>query len=184
MRVVRIAMKKREQPKKKLHNCDYPGCTEAGEFRAPRDRTLTSYYWFCQKHVAEYNKNWDFLKGLSPDEIENQIKNDVGWQRPTWKLGTEEIHYRADKAQDNFGVFSEIHLGMSGHYNPPRPKYPAKITNAMAFMQLDFPLTLADVKKRYKTLAKKYHPDISKKEASLFQKLSDHYQTLVDFLKK
>ena len=174
---------KRKQPlKKRLHDCDFPGCPEAGEFRAPKDRTLSSYYWFCQKHVAEYNKNWDFLKGLSPDEIEDQIQNDVGWQRPTWRLGTEGIQYRADKIQDGFGVFKEARLGMSGHYNPPQPKYPAKITNAMAFMQLEHPLTLQAVKKKYKALAKKYHPDISKKDASLFQKLSTAYTTLVEFL--
>ena len=63
-------MKRKQPPKKRLHDCDFPGCPEAGEYRAPKDRTLSSYYWFCQKHVAEYNKNWDFLKGLSPDEIE------------------------------------------------------------------------------------------------------------------
>ena len=175
-------MKRKQIPKKRFHDCDYPGCPEAGEYRAPKDRTLTSYYWFCQKHVAEYNKNWDFLKGLSPEEIEDQIQNDVGWQRPTWKLGTEGIHYRADKIQDNFGVFKEAGLGMSGHYNPPQPKYPAKITNAMAFMQLEHPLTLQAVKKKYKVLAKKYHPDISKKDASLFQKLSNAYTILTEFL--
>lgn len=177
-------MKRNQPPKKRLHDCDFPGCPEAGEYRAPKDRTLTSYYWFCQKHVAEYNKNWDFLKGLSPDEIEDQIQNDVGWQRPTWKLGTEGIHYRADKIRDDFGVFKEAGLGMSGHYNPPRPKYPAKVTNAMAFMQLEHPLTLQAVKKKYKALAKKYHPDISKKDASLFQKLTEANETLIQFLNK
>ena len=132
--------------------------------------------------MAEYNKNWDFLKGLSPDEIESQIQNDVGWQRPTWKLGTDGIHYRADKIQDGFGLFKEAALGMSGHYNPPHPKYPTKVTNAMAFMQLEHPLDLAGVKKRYKQLAKKYHPDVSKKDATLFQKLSEAYTILVAFL--
>ena len=175
-------MKRKEPPKKRLHDCDYPGCPEAGEYRAPKDRTLTSYYWFCQKHVAEYNKNWDFLKGLSPDEIEDQIQNDVGWQRPTWKLGTEGIHYREDKIQDNFGVFHEARLGMSGHYNPPQPKYSAKVTQAMAFMQLEHPLSVAAVKKKYKALAKKYHPDVSKKDATLFQRLSNAYTTLMEFL--
>ena len=175
-------MKRSQTPKKRLHDCDFPGCPEAGEYRAPRDRTLTSYYWFCQKHVAEYNKNWDFLKGLSPDEIEHQIQNDVTWQRPTWKLGEEGKQYRADKIHDGFGLFREAELGMSGHYNPPRPKYPAKVTNAIAFMQLEYPLTLAEVKKKYKALAKKYHPDVSKKDTSLFQKLSEAYTVLVDFL--
>lgn len=177
-------MKRTQPPKKRLHDCDFPGCPEAGEYRAPKDRTLSSYYWFCQKHVAEYNKNWDFLKGLSPEEIENQIQNDVTWQRPTWKPGTNGHSYRADKIHDSFHLFNEAELGMNGHYNPPRHKYPQKIVNAMAFMQLEHPLTLAEVKKKYKLLAKKYHPDISKKDATLFQKLSEAYGTLVEFLEK
>ena len=177
-------MKRQEPPKKRLHDCDFPGCTEAGEFRAPRDRTLTSYYWFCQKHVAEYNKKWDFLEGLSPDEIEAELQHDVRWQRPTWKMGTEGIHYRWDKIQDGFGLFHEAGLGMNGHHIPPQTKYPHKVTEAMAFMQLDAPLSLPQVKKKYKLLAKKYHPDISKKDATLFQKLSSAYQVLTEYLGK
>ena len=40
------------------------------------------------------------------------------------------------------------------------------------------------IKKAYRSMAKKYHPDISKKEASLFQKLGEAYQTLQDYLKE
>ena len=39
-----------------------------------------------------------------------------------------------------------------------------------------------EVKAAYRELAKKYHPDISKKDASLFQKLSAAYTTLIEFL--
>ena len=175
-------MKRKEPTRKRIHDCDFPGCTEAGEYRAPRDRTLTSYYWFCQKHVAEYNKKWDFLKGLSPDEIEAELQNDVRWQRPTWKLGTDGIHYRTDKIQDNFGLFEEGKLGMNGRYTPPQKKYPHKVVDAMAFMQLEHPLSVIQVKRKYKILAKKYHPDVSHHDASLFQKLSEAYKILMDYL--
>lgn len=69
------------------HVCDKEGCGKAGEFRAPKDRTLTDYYWFCLEHVQEYNAQWDYYQGMSPLEIEEQLKQDVCWQRPTWKLG-------------------------------------------------------------------------------------------------
>ena len=65
---------KKQEKKKILHTCDFPNCTEGAEFRAPKDRTLRSYYWFCLKHVQEYNKKWDFLEELcdiSPDELTN-----------------------------------------------------------------------------------------------------------------
>ena len=175
-------MKRNIPPKKRLHNCDFPGCSEAGEYRAPKDRTLRSHYWFCQKHVAEYNKKWDFLKGLTPEEIEEQLRNDTTWQRPRWKLGSHvggEPHFK-----DPFHVFSEEQLGMDGGYNPPQKniQYPKKIQEAVDFMDLKFPLQLSEVKKQYKKLAKKYHPDVSKKDASLFQKLTQSYEAILEYL--
>lgn len=176
-------MKRKEPPKKRLHDCDFPGCTEAGEFRAPKDRTLRSHYWFCQKHVAEYNKKWDFLKGLSPEEIEQQLRNDTTWQRPRWKLGSHVGGM--PRFKDTFDVFSEEKLGMDGGYNPPsaQVQYPLKVQKAMAFMDLKEPLVMAEIKKKYKQLAKKYHPDVSKKDASLFQKLTESYDILLEYVK-
>ena len=37
------------------HKCDHPGCNKRGEYRAPKDRKLKEYYWFCLEHVQEYN---------------------------------------------------------------------------------------------------------------------------------
>ena len=51
-------------------------------------------------------------------------------------------------------------------------------------MDLKFPIQLADAKKRYKQLAKKYHPDVSKKDASLFQKLTQSYEAIIAYLKQ
>lgn len=178
----------RKQEKKKiLHTCDFPNCTEGAEFRAPKDRSLRSYYWFCLKHVQEYNKKWDFLAGLSAEQIEAQLQNDVTWQRPTWKLGmggsAKVVH---GKVSDKFHFFDESQLGMSGQYNPPptEMRYSKKIQDAVLFMQLEQPLSLEKVKAQYKKLAKIYHPDIAKQDASLFQKLTNSYTTLVAFLER
>ncbi len=68
--------------------CDIPGCTEAGAFRAPKSRSqLNDYHWFCLDHVRAYNAGWDFYKGMSPAEVEAQLRADTAWQRPTWPLG-------------------------------------------------------------------------------------------------
>src|SRR3984885_11390641 len=68
--------------------CDYAGCTAAGEYRAPKSRSsLNDYWWFCLEHVRAYNATWDFYKGMTPGQIEAQMREDTGWQRPTWPLG-------------------------------------------------------------------------------------------------
>ena len=178
---------KRQEKKKIYHTCEFPGCSEPAEYRAPKDRSLRSHYWFCLKHVQEYNKKWDFLAGLSPDQIEAQLQNDVTWQRPTWKLGTGgSARVVRGKVSDKFHFFDESQLGMSGHYNPPQNevRYSKKIQDAILFMELEAPLTLTKVKTQYKKLAKRYHPDITQKDAGLFQRLTESYTAIVAYLEK
>lgn len=165
--------------------CDHPNCQEAGTCRAPKDRSLRDYYWFCQKHAAEYNKNWDFYLGLSADEIEEHWKNDITWQRPTWKLGHGTTP-RADKIKEPFGIFEDVGLGMDGKHTPPNPTkgLEKKYIQAAEFMELTIPFTKAELKRKYKTLAKKYHPDTAggdeKEAAKLFKKLTDAYHYLME----
>ncbi len=167
--------------------CDYPGCPENGQFRAPKDRNLNTYYWFCLKHVSEYNKNWDFYQGLSGEEIERHIQNDMTWQRPTWKLGQNQTFRRmTENIHDSFGFFNEEELGMSGKYNPPRTQDTTdkKLNAAVKFLEVSFPLDLTEVKKQFKKLAKKYHPDANggdNKNEALFKELLDHYRYLTTY---
>ena len=178
---------RKKQQKKILHTCEFPGCKEPGEYRAPKDRSLRSHYWFCLKHVQEYNKKWDFLAGLSPEQIEAQLQNDVTWQRPTWRLGTGGSHKVIHgSVNDSFHFFDETQLGMSGHYNPPASEtpYSKKIQDALTFMELNPPISLPIVKKQYKKLAKRYHPDVTQNDATLFQRLTQSYTTLVAYIEK
>ena len=67
--------------------CDSKGCKEKGEFRAPKSRIqLNEYYFFCLSHIKEYNKSWDFYKGLSVNQIESSMREDTIWNRPSWPL--------------------------------------------------------------------------------------------------
>ena len=70
-----------------------PGCGAPGEYRAPKSRNqLHDYWWFCLEHVRGYNAAWDYYKGMSPGEIEAQLRADTSWQRPTWPLGQPRPH--------------------------------------------------------------------------------------------
>ncbi len=177
----------KQTTKKTTRVCDHPDCNEPAEYRAPKDRRLSDCYWFCLKHVTEYNKNWDFYKGLSADEIEEHRQNDVTWQRPTWKLG-HGGHPVNRKVKDSFHVFEDVGLGMDGKHNPPQPpeiKHEKVLVAAVQFMELSFPLDVMTVKKQYKKLAKKYHPDLNggdKEAEKRFRKLTKSYQHILKYL--
>jgi hypothetical protein len=138
--------------------CDIPGCANAGEYRAPKDRShLRDYWWFCLDHVRAYNAQWDFYKGMSPGEIEAQMRADTAWQRPTWPLG------RLGAAAWEEALAADPILSASGATAKPRARprdeVPTELKEPLATLGLAWPTTLTEVKARYKELAKRHHPD-------------------------
>ena len=128
-----------------------------GEYRAPKSRTaLNDYWWFCLDHVRAYNAGWDFYKGMTPGEIEYQLRADTAWQRPTWPLG--RIGRLADEAEL---IGRDPLAALSGRRGKTEPVLaaPAELREPLAVLGLDWPTTLGAVKTRYKELAKRHHPD-------------------------
>ena len=73
--------------KNSYKECDTFKCQEKGEYRAPKSRLrLNDYYYFCIDHIKEYNKSWDFYKGMTVDQIEKSMRSDTIWDRPSWPL--------------------------------------------------------------------------------------------------
>ncbi len=142
--------------------CDIPGCMSLGEYRAPKSRdALREYFWFCLDHVRAYNASWDFYKGMSPGQIEAHMRDDTGWQRPTWPLGRlgggmpEE-----DFIHDRLDILGAAGMRQSRGANgsdPSRP--PADLRQPLDALGLGWPVSLDEVKSRYKELAKRHHPD-------------------------
>ena len=144
--------------------CDKPGCTAAGEYRAPKSRsTLNEYWWFCLTHVREYNAAWDFYKGMTPGQIELQLRADAGWQRPTWPLGRLGAQGLDEEVlRDPLHVLSAggVHGGRgAGAGDAPRARPPAELREPLSTLGLEWPVSLEQVKARYKELAKRHHPD-------------------------
>jgi hypothetical protein len=135
--------------------CDHPGCGAHGGFRAPKSRrSLNEYYWFCLEHVRAYNRSWDYYKGMSPGEIEAEMRRDTTWQRPSWPLG--RIGLGAEEGViDPFGVLGK------GAATPKREtnEAPPELRSPLATLDLAWPVTRTDVKRAYKALAKRHHPD-------------------------
>ena len=71
--------------KKSLYICDNKSCKNEGKYKAPKSKIdLNNYYLFCLEHIRKYNKSWDYYKGMSIDEIEFSLRQDVIWNRPSW----------------------------------------------------------------------------------------------------
>jgi hypothetical protein len=136
-------------------NCDHPGCGSAGEYRAPRSRSLTDYYWFCLDHVRSYNASWNYYAGMSEAELEAEWRKDMVGQRPTWKFG-HRVAWRFANGANDFGLFD---FEQEAPRAKPRARPPTAQELALETFDLTLPLTLGALKARYKELVKLHHPD-------------------------
>ena len=153
--------------------CDAPDCAEAGQYRAPRDRSLREFHWFCLDHVRAYNASWDFYKGMGPDEIEACLRADTSWQRPTWPLGRVGGSGRLDPEilRDPLGVLGAE--APSPRRKPPETDTPPELRAALDLLGLKWPLASAELRARYKDLAKQHHPDATGGDKQAEERLKD-----------
>jgi hypothetical protein len=134
-----------------------PGCLNQGEYRAPKSRDhLRDYFWFCLEHVRAYNAAWDFYKGMSPGQIEAMLRQDTAWQRPTWPLGRLGGRPDEDLIHDRMDILGAAGLRRAA---PASPATPSELRQPLHTLGLDWPVSLDDLKVRYKALAKVHHPD-------------------------
>jgi hypothetical protein len=157
--------------------CAWPGCDCEGEFRAPRSRDrLRDYQWLCLAHIREFNLGWDYFRGMSPDQIDAHRRDDVTWHRPTWQFGTK-AQGGPETWRDPFGFFSE-------DGEAPRPERPMSTTQRMMrVLRLEAGFTLAELKRRYKALAKQHHPDLNDGDKAAEERLKlviEAYRYLLD----
>ncbi|MDP3415791.1 J domain-containing protein [Falsiroseomonas sp.] len=157
--------------------CESPGCPEPGAFRAPRDRkSLNEYRWFCLEHVRAYNRAWDYYKGMSPGEIERHLREDTGWQRPTWPLGRlgGANPFDPEVLRDPLGVLGATPLHAQRRAKAPRPdEPPPELRAALDVLGLVWPVDSLALRSRYKELAKRYHPDANGGDRQAEERLKD-----------
>ena len=170
---IRIAPggKKRKQAEEEANRCQWDGCARPGQHKAPAGRNREGQYlWFCTDHAREYNKNYNYFSGLSDEEIAKfQRESQQTGERPTWKMGTAKGAASVDGMQAA-PVFSRMRSGSAKSMKmrdpslrvtaakPIRRLKPLE-SKAMKALELTDQATPEDVRRKYKELVKKHHPD-------------------------
>ena len=140
--------------------CCWNGCDSNGEFPAPKSPNNTrERYHFCMNHVRQYNKSWDFFRGMSDDQVQGLFADSVTGHRPTSKMGVNYRNCNTDDLRDE--VFREFKFGNYSQKKQKENITPETEMAALRVMGLNAPVTIIDIKRKYKELAKRYHPDVN-----------------------
>jgi len=139
--------------------CEWHNCNESGEFKAPLERDNSkNFRWLCEEHIKLFNKNWDYFDGMCQDEIEDFLKSDLTWHRPTQQFGSSDNFFNilwSNALNDNFNFFkSKENINKLNS-----KKLSEKDKDAFKIMGLDLNTDWENIRKKFKILVKKFHPD-------------------------
>ena len=137
--------------------CDREGCNEPGDRPAPKAPNSPERWYFCEPHAAEYNKNWNYFAGLSP----------------------EEAARRATDEDNGAGGFRRsAHWGWAGPGDDSRSRDEMR---ALSVLDVEPDADFKTIRTAYRQLAKQHHPDLKQgdKEAEeRFREIQAAYDVL------
>jgi len=139
--------------------CEWENCRLIGKFKAPLEKDNSkNYKWLCEEHIKLFNNNWNYFEGMSQNEIENFVKSDLTWHRPTQQFGSSDNFFNIlwnNALNDKFNYFKEEKTSNTLKIR----KLTEKDKDAFAIMGLNLNADWLIVRKKFKTLVKKFHPD-------------------------
>ena len=139
--------------------CDRVGCTQPGDRPAPKAPNSPERWYFCEAHAAEYNKNWNYFAGLSP----------------------EEAARRAAEEESGASAFRKsAHWGWGGPGDGNRSRDEMRALDAL---DLESDADFKAVKAAHRRLVKETHPDANPGDDEAAKRFKQ-VQAAYDVLKK
>lgn len=131
-----------ERGASKVRMCDRVGCDQPGDCPAPKAPNSRERWYFCPTHAEEYNRNWDYFAGLSPEEAAKREAE----ERRAGSGYAEQAHHRWAGPGDGRWSRDEMH--------------------AFETLELEVDADFEEVKAAWRRLAKANHPDVTPNDAS------------------
>lgn len=160
--------------------CEAPGCSEPGEFKAPRTNrgngAREGWRWFCLEHVRAFNAGYNYFDGMSPDEIAQAQSPHPSWDRKTRTFATNAgADPERMRMHDPLGILrGRYGRGVFSRATTSDGRLvTAADRKALDTLELDENATLADIRRRYTELVRRYHPDANGGDRTHERKLQD-----------
>ncbi|WP_114951412.1 J domain-containing protein [Sphingosinicella terrae] len=137
--------------------CDRHGCDEPGDRPAPKSPNSRERWYFCERHAAEYNRNWNYFEGLTVEEAAAR---------------------EADEQRGANGYRQAGHYGWGGPGDGSRSRDEMR---ALEALELESDAEFDDIRAAYRRLAKLNHPDArpgDAEAAARFQAIQAAYEVL------
>ena len=146
-----------ERATQQVRLCDRHGCSDPGDRPAPKSPNSRDRWYFCERHAAEYNKNWNYFEGLTAEEAAKR---------------------EAEERRDAEGFKEAKFYGWGGAGDGNRSRDEMR---ALEVLEIEGDPDFEEIKTAYRRLAKASHPDVAGDDpdaATRFQAIQAAYEVL------
>jgi DnaJ-domain-containing protein 1 len=174
--------------------CAQEGCPEAGDYRAPVHKPGSAFaapsgppewQYFCLDHVRAFNAKWNYFEGLDPDTVWQQETAHPSWDRETRAFAHNLKHGGLKHGGGAEFQEEDVHSVLRWKQAAAAHRAASPLTRedrqALAKLGLADTATMDEVKAKYRTLARRYHPDANKgsrEHEARFTALTEAYDHL------
>ena len=141
--------------------CDHKNCKKIGNYKAPIEKDNSKKFrWLCLDHVKEFNRSWDYFRGMSDQEVCEFLKSDMTWHKPTQAFSSPDNFFSIlwkNTLNEKGDVLSNGHTKTIG----TKINFSDKDRNAFKIIELEVGTKWDKIQNQFKKLVKKYHPDMN-----------------------
>ena len=161
---------------RKTRVCEHPECELEGAFPAPK-RGGKGKVYFCQQHITEYNRAFNFFEGMSEAEAASFARSERFGHKRTWKFGTGPMAGKKAKTSHDprtwagrgfFNVDDTANAEGGGSGSGRRTALQVRALNEL---DLEANAEPAEIRARYAEYIRRFPPDSNKGARSSEHKL-------------
>ena len=141
--------------------CDWNNCFEIGKYKAPVEKDNSRKFkllWL--NHIKEINKNWNYFSGMNDEQIYDFLKSDITWHKPTQSFSSSDNFFKILWNNALKDENKKSMLNNSLNYMK-QIKFDHKDIKAFSILEISVGLKWEKIQKKFKSLVKKFHPDMN-----------------------
>ena len=141
--------------------CDWNNCFEIGKYKAPVEKDNSrKFKLLCLNHIKEFNKNWNYFTGMNDEQIYDFLKSDITWHKPTQSFSSSDNFFKILWNNALKDESKKSMLNNSLNYMK-QIKFDHKDIKAFSILEISVGLKWEKIQKKFKSLVKKFHPDMN-----------------------
>jgi hypothetical protein len=166
-------------PKPEKRVCEHPGCVREATTPAPKSRdNPKDVWWFCQEHAGLYNSNWNYFDGMTDAEFEAFQAASTHGHRDTWSFrappnARQRYTWQAGAAGEAYRTSRGSRRGRGGMDDAAGSgNVAAPVQEALSMLEVEQDASVAEVRRSYAELVRRFHPDANGGDRSAEGRLS------------